>query len=409
MKNTSISLMKLAKELGILKLAEELGVLSKQRATGKLIVKNQAGEVILHLFYGRLLYATGGFHSVRRWNRALKQHCPDWVIEPAPLWCNKPWEYQLLHQGICENQLTVPQAKSVIRSVALEVLLSLGNYKGLQREWEASPETDLDISLSLALSYLEVEPVLTKAVQMHQQWQTAGLSNLNPNLAPVLTRQVDSQSLSGWGKYLNGQLPLWDIAWQLNKSVIAVTRTLLPLVNKGLLRFQEIPDLPVPISKQPTTTRSGVATQPSTSSQKQFLIACIDDSPVVAQTLKRFLVPAGYQILSIQDSMRGIAQLAQHKPDLIFLDLIMPNANGYTVCKFLRNTPLFQKTPIIILTGRDTIIDRTRAKLVGASGFLGKPPERQKTLQLIQKHLSALQEAPVAQDLVSPEVPSFAS
>jgi len=401
--------MKLAKELDILKLAEELGVLSKQRATGKLIVRNQAGEVILHLFYGRLLYATGGCHSVRRWHRALKQHCPDWVVEPAPLWCNKPWEYQLLHQGICENQLTVPQAKAIIRSVALEVLLSLGNYKGLQREWEPSEETDLDISLSLALSYLEVEPVLTKVVQMHQQWQTAGLGNLNPNLAPVLTRQIDSQSLSGWGKYLNGQLPLWDIAWQLRKSVIAVTRTLLPLVNKGLLRFQEIPDLPVPINQQTTSHPSATPAKPKESSQKQPLIACIDDSPVVAQTLKNFLAPEGYQILSIQDSMRGIAQLAQHKPDLIFLDLIMPNANGYTVCKFLRSTPLFQKTPIIILTGRNTIIDRTRAKLVGASGFLGKPPERQKTLQLIEKHLCALQEEPVSKDLVSREVPSFAS
>ncbi|WP_413160577.1 hypothetical protein ACL6C3_18880 [Capilliphycus salinus ALCB114379] len=54
----------------------------------------------------------------------------------------------------------------------------------------------------------------------------------------------------------------------------------------------------------------------------------------------------------------------------------------------MRNAPLFENTPVIILTSRDNVIDRSRAKLVGASDFLTKPPKPQETLELVRKYLS---------------------
>ena len=96
-------------------------------------------------------------------------------------------------------------------------------------------------------------------------------------------------------------------------------------------------------------------------------IACIDDSPVLAHTLKKILVSAGYEVLIIQEPMRGFTQLIEHQPSLILLDLMLPNADGYSVCKFLRDTPIFEKTPIIILTGQNKPIDRARARLAGAT------------------------------------------
>ncbi|WP_281062915.1 response regulator [Limnoraphis robusta] len=137
-----------------------------------------------------------------------------------------------------------------------------------------------------------------------------------------------------------------------------------------------------------TTKNSTDYTDKSSSTRKQPLIACIDDSPVAAQSLKQILEPMGCQILSIQNPVKGLAQIAEHKPDLIFLDLVMPNANGYIVCKFLRNAPIFQNTPVVILTSRDTVVDRNYAKLAGASDFLSKPPNPRDTLQVVRKHLA---------------------
>ena len=95
----------------------------------------------------------------------------------------------------------------------------------------------------------------------------------------------------------------------------------------------------------------------------------------------------GYDVLTIQEPMAGFGELIKHQPDLILLDLHMPNANGYSVCKFLRETPVFNKTPIIILTSQDTMIDRTRAKLAGATDFIAKPPEANVLLQMLNNLL----------------------
>ena len=119
----------------------------------------------------------------------------------------------------------------------------------------------------------------------------------------------------------------------------------------------------------------------------QPLVACIDDSPTVGKFVEKVLSPFGYRVLKIQDPLRATTLLAKHKPALIFLDLVMPNADGYSLCTFLRQSPAFRDTPIIIFTSRNGIIDRTRAKLAKASDFLSKPPQPEKVLQMVEKHL----------------------
>ncbi len=102
------------------------------------------------------------------------------------------------------------------------------------------------------------------------------------------------------------------------------------------------------------------------------------------------LEPAGYEVVIIQEPLSGIATLVKHKPDLIFLDLVMPDTSGYNLCNFLRKTPAFQNTPIIILTSQDGLIDRTRARLAGASDFMTKPPDNQVMLNLVQSYLGTM-------------------
>jgi len=66
--------------------------------------------------------------------------------------------------------------------------------------------------------------------------------------------------------------------------------------------------------------------------RKKPLIACIDDSPITAERLEQILQPAGFRVLKINNPMQGFAKLAEEKPDLIFLDVVMPQTSGYNVC-----------------------------------------------------------------------------
>ena len=80
--------------------------------------------------------------------------------------------------------------------------------------------------------------------------------------------------------------------------------------------------------------------------------------------------------------------LLEQKPDLIFLDLVMPIANGYEICSQIRRISAFKDTPIIILTSNDGIVDRVRARMVGATDFLAKPIEREKVLRVAHRYLA---------------------
>ncbi|BAY27673.1 response regulator receiver protein [Calothrix sp. NIES-2100] len=117
------------------------------------------------------------------------------------------------------------------------------------------------------------------------------------------------------------------------------------------------------------------------------LVACVDDSPVICRTLEGLLIHQGYRFVGIQESLTAVLKLIKSKPDFIFLDILMPTVNGYEICAQIRKTPSLKDVPIVILTGKDGLVDRMRAKLVGASDFLSKPIEPNKVLDVLEKYL----------------------
>lgn len=366
--------------------ARTLAAVCQQRATGELSLVQNEHRWKLYFFHGRLIYATGSFHRVRRWQRAIKHHCPEFS---APLLAEgEPWEYELLSQSITQSQLSVPQAQGVIKMSLEEVLFSWVGNPALNSEWSSTERFSFkdNLALSLLLSATEIEQVLIQSRKLWKHWKMLDLESLNPYKSPVLKAGVRSSSegvpsnLTTLSPFLTGRYTLWDIACYAKRPVTTVTRFLLPWVQQGVVSLEEISDLPTPqkLTRVP---------QPSANVAYQPVIACVDDSPTVSQFLASVLEPAGYRVLKIQDPLMGVATLSKHKPDLIFMDLVMPNVSGYDLCSFLRKTPVFQNTPIIILTSQGSFVDRTRAKLSGATDFLTKPPDPQTLLNLVRTHL----------------------
>ena len=407
------------------KLTEALDNLNSH-SDGVLILQDQTIFWTLHISNGQLLYASDRLHPVRRWHRTLKLNYPkwNWLDTASQIADNHNWECQILNQGIKQNQLSLIRTKLVIRTVIQECLFELMGCSNLQSYWKPQPHFCTPFCQSAALSAWEIKTLLSRAIKNRQEWLSANLGRLSPNLSPKLNQEAEPETLPVSRHYLTGELTLWDIALQLKKTVAVVAQALKPLAENHLLTFQSIPDLSPPRINKPINNKSIISTNVSvaaikpaavakqnagslTSSlparippipfydntaspqgnHKQPTIACIEDSPVIIHTLRRILVPAGYRMISIPEPMRGFTQLIEFKPDLILLDLLLPNADGYSICNFLRHTPVFAKTPIIILTGQNTLLDRSQAISNGASGFLVKPPQEAELLQIVGKFL----------------------
>jgi two-component system, chemotaxis family, response regulator PixG len=95
------------------------------------------------------------------------------------------------------------------------------------------------------------------------------------------------------------------------------------------------------------------------------------------------------QIFWSAKAVRNYYCLIQNKPDLIFLDLIMPAINGYEICERIRKTSLLENVPVIILSSRDGSFEHKRAKLSGANGFLGKPIRSSSVVEILDKYIEA--------------------
>ena len=137
---------------------------------------------------------------------------------------------------------------------------------------------------------------------------------------------------------------------------------------------------------QASTSQQG-GLSPESSAPK---IVYIDDSPIDNRLMSAVVEGLGYRYTNISNPIHALPMLLEIKPDFIFLDLVMPIANGYEVCSQIRRISAFKKIPIVIVTSNDGIGDRVRAKFVGASGFIGKPIQPQKVSKVLKKFLRSI-------------------
>lgn len=376
------------------KKAQIIATFQKIKFSGQLvwIAPNNGKKWNFYFYLGRIVYVTGGTHPVRRWTRHLATYCPQIRIDITELQnevCKlNPetfticWEYHLLNLWIEQQRINQSQVEKAIQSILEEVFFDLSQNTDLTHQIKE------DRSISRPIAWVDEKQAIADVQQLWQALWTAKMTGYSFDKAPIIKQRKQLQACTPVNVYqvlnqlLDGENTLRDLAVKMKRDVVQVTRLLLPYLKSGLVELINIPDLPTPVycripdlpSKQSNPTKP--------------LIACVDDSVSVCQTLENFLTAAGYRFVSINDGLRALTSLLSCKPDFIFLDVMMPNTNGYEICSQLRKAPSFRTTPIVILTGNDGIVDQVRARLVGASDFLNKPVDAGRVLSTISKHLS---------------------
>ena len=393
------------------RLANQLVFIKQKQFTGKVKVQSAKGvEWSLYLCLGRLVWTDGGIHPNRSWKRLMDKYCPQVNGKNIQIIQDSQFEYGdyyaltvLLQRKLLQRE----QATEVIRARASEVFFDLLQQES-QSPLKITPETAstssfLTSGLQMSISLVNIEEVLVESEQAWLIWQEKGLGKWSPHLAPMMKQQeklreeVSGIVFQNFLKLLDGQRTLLDLAARMNKDVRRLTSSLVPYLNKGLLEMLMIDDIEPPNLKVQKSNSS----QSRTSGNKP-LIACIDDSPQICNIMEQIITKAGYRFVGIQQAIQAVPGLIAANPDLIFLDIGMPIVNGYEICSQIKRVSKLKHIPIIILTGNDGIVDRVRAKVVGANDFVAKPVEIEKIHEAIAQNLPSKGQADETQSQMTP-------
>jgi len=116
-------------------------------------------------------------------------------------------------------------------------------------------------------------------------------------------------------------------------------------------------------------------------------VMIIDDSKTIRKTAEMLLRKQGCEVITATDGFEALSKIAEHKPDLIFVDIMMPRLDGYQTCALIKNNREFRSTPVIMLSSKDSIFDKARGRIVGSEQYLTKPFSKDDLLSVIREYL----------------------
>lgn len=115
-------------------------------------------------------------------------------------------------------------------------------------------------------------------------------------------------------------------------------------------------------------------------------VMVIDDSKTIRRTAESLLKNAGCEVLTATDGFEALAMIADNRPDVIFVDIMMPRLDGYQTCALIKNNAEFKHTPVIMLSSKDGLFDRARGRIVGSEQYLTKPFTKSELLDAIKEY-----------------------
>jgi twitching motility two-component system response regulator PilH len=123
----------------------------------------------------------------------------------------------------------------------------------------------------------------------------------------------------------------------------------------------------------------------STAVPKKVLI--VDDSPSQVKLIQSLLEREGYWPVGLSDPKKVEETITHERPQVILLDVVMPDRNGYQVCRDLKGNAEFNNIPVIMVTSKDSVSDKFWGEQQGADGYVTKPFTREDLLRAVRRFL----------------------
>ena len=116
-------------------------------------------------------------------------------------------------------------------------------------------------------------------------------------------------------------------------------------------------------------------------------VLVIDDSKTIRRTAETLLAKEGCEVFTAVDGFDALTKIADHQPDIVFVDIMMPRLDGYQTCALIKKNSRFHAMPVVMLSSKDGLFDRARGRMVGSDQYLTKPFTKESLLKAVGAHV----------------------
>ncbi len=347
----------------------------KRQLSGRITIGDPLDNSIFWRVYvgnGQVHFATSVVGQKERLSYLLRRYYPD--LEHLQL--KDESDYEFFCRYWQSGKLSLQQVRKLIFSLTQEALVQILALPQAEIQFEKTLGLD---HLLLAVPFKETVLPVRRLISQWGQMRSHIASPLQrpfvkslEHFSQLLWKNTENpQWIQLLSDTLNGNRCIYEVASALNMDVLELAKTLQPLVAAGAV---------------------GINSYRQSQNDERPIIACIDDSKTVQRNVKLTLEASGYRVLGLTEPTRALTALARYKPALILMDISMPEIDGYELCQLLRQSTLLKEIPIVMLTGREGLIDRLRARMVGANDYITKPFTPQQLFTVVNKLASSSRE-----------------
>lgn len=118
-------------------------------------------------------------------------------------------------------------------------------------------------------------------------------------------------------------------------------------------------------------------------------VLVVDDEPNILLSLEFLVRQAGFDVRVARDGEAALSAIAENQPDLVLLDVMMPNRDGYDVCQTIRADPRLKDVKIIMLTAKGREVEREKGIALGADDYITKPFSTREVIEKVRQYLGA--------------------
>ncbi|PZV14539.1 MAG: response regulator [Pseudanabaena sp.] len=248
----------------------------------------------------------------------------------------------------------------VFKEILLENLLAISLEKKFSLRWK--PLT-LDPQIILPIWQLQdLEKAIAKATD---QWCNFNYVRHPYQVVQLLDTESSIAQVPVFKKVTNGKFRISEIADLFQQHI---TRTAFKLDKLAENRTVAI----LPLHLRSSEINDSPALDETVETRSQPKVMIVDDSPVLLKQFGNLLASWGYQLSLVNDSANATRQILLEKPDIVFMDINMPNLNGFDLIKQIRRQPSLASIPLVLVTSENTITNNFRAKWANCR-FLSKP------------------------------------